>query len=201
MRFFTRTELLVTVVGLLCIGILSYFNFSTSLRRARDSQRREDLGRLSDALNSFHQDFGFFPPSSPDGKIIACKGENFDEVVAELKTLKHFDLALYITGLVSCEWGWDGLSEFTDGTSYIRTIPTDPKHAEGIRYLYISNLNRYQLFSYLEGTESEIGYDSGIVGRSLNCGTKICSFGKAYSITPLDKSIEEYENELLQKKK
>ena len=52
----------------------------------------------------------------------------------------------------------------------------------------------------LEGKGNEIGFDEAIIGRNLPCGEEICNFGRAFSVTPLDKSIQEYENELLQDK-
>jgi len=35
-----------------------------------------------------------------------------------------------------------------------------------------------------------------IVKRNISCGVKVCNYGRSYSTTPLDKSLEEYENEI-----
>lgn len=197
MRFFTKTELGVVLTTLFIIGSFSYFNFQVSFRKSRDSQRREDLGAVYNALNDFKRDFGFFPPNSSDGRIIACKGDNFDEVVEKLRDADYFDLNVYLTGLKPCDWGWDSLKEFSNNQVYMASIPTDPLHQKGYRYYYVSNLNRFQIFASLEGSKVEIGYSSAILDRQLNCGISICNTGRAYSTTPLEITLEEYENELV----
>ncbi|OGM11462.1 hypothetical protein A2Z22_00225 [Candidatus Woesebacteria bacterium RBG_16_34_12] len=199
MKPFTKQEILGISIILSFIFILSFLNFRISLRRARDAQRMADLGTIYDALNKYQQDFGFFPPSE-NGKIKACKATNFDEVIKLLSTLEQFDQEIYFSGLKACEWGIDSLKDLSDESyePYLRTIMADPKKDKGINYLYFSNTKRYQIYAYLEGEESEDGYNLGIVARNLSCGEKICSFGKAFGETPLDMSIEEYENELLQ---
>lgn len=197
MRLFTKSELTAVIFTFIILFTFSYINFQASLRRARDSQRRDDLGTIYNALGEFQTDFGFYPPASTDGRIIACKGDNFDSVIQKLKTLPEFDLQVYLTGLKPCDWGWDSLSEFSEGKTYLKTISSDPHHSLGVRYFYISNLNRFQIYSYLEGEKGEQGYNQGIVDRTIYCGNKICSFGRASGITPLEKSLEEYENELL----
>ena len=83
---------------------------------------------------------------------------------------------------------------------YLINLPQDPQANGGITYLYLSNTKRFQLYTYLEGKESEDGYSPGMVGRNLECGKNyICSFGKSFGETPLDKSIEKYEQILLEK--
>ncbi|MGB6838984.1 MAG: hypothetical protein WBD86_00975 [Microgenomates group bacterium] len=76
--------------------------------------------------------------------------------------------------------------------------PSDPHDSKGAKYYYLSNSKRYQIFACLEG-KSEAEYDLKIEARNLPCGARICNFGLSSGNTPLDKSIEEYENELLEK--
>lgn len=168
MTFFTKQETLVILLTLLVIFIVSFFNFKTSLRRQRDSERKNDLGFLTKALDKYLNDFGEFPVAAPDGKIVACTGTS-------------------PLLLVPCEWG--------KNSDYLSLLPIDPKAGEGYSYLYISNGRRYQIYATLEG-QDEAEYDPKIVARNLHCGTKICNFGRSFGKTPLDKSLEEYENEI-----
>ncbi|KKQ48653.1 MAG: hypothetical protein US75_C0001G0045 [Candidatus Woesebacteria bacterium GW2011_GWC1_38_13] len=199
MKSFTRSEIYGVGIILLVIASLTAFNLQVSLRRSRDSQRKADINAISDALGKYQADFGFFPPSTKDGKILACKGDNFGNVPDNLT--EEEKKAFFFKILKGCSWGDDALKDVNDEKyePYLRSIPKDPKFDEGLTYFYISNMNRYQIYAYLEGGSSEIGYREGIVKRMLSCGSKICSFGKAYSETPLEKSIEEYENEISEK--
>ncbi|MBI3443670.1 hypothetical protein HY008_03285 [Candidatus Woesebacteria bacterium] len=75
------------------------------------------------------------------------------------------------------------------------SLPHEPNEREGAKYLYLTNRRRFQVYASLEGAD-EAEYDARIVARDLNCGTRICNFGLASGQTPLEKSIEEYENEI-----
>jgi type II secretory pathway pseudopilin PulG len=201
MKFFNKSETLGVLIILGIVLIVSLFNFKIALRRARDSQRREDLGAIYNALGSYQAQFGFFPLGSSDGKIKACKPDNFNDLLEEFSKEYVFDTQGYLESLVTCEWGEDAFFDITEAeqTFYLKIIPQDPKTDIGISYFYISNSRLFQIYAYLEGEEDETGYDTTIVNRNLPCGNHICNFGRAYSITPLDKSLEEYENELMEK--
>jgi hypothetical protein len=129
-----------------------------------------------------------------------CKGETFDEVYADIQESKVFDRELFESGLRACEYGLDAFRDVTNDSypAYMEVIPTDPKAKEGFAYLYISNTRRFQIYSYLEGESDEEEYNPNLVARNLDCGNKICSFGKSSGDTPLDISIEEYEKLLLE---
>lgn len=192
MKFFTKSELKIVGSILFIIAFISFFNFRVSIRRARDNQRKNDFGTLQSALEEYNHYTGMYPLSSSEGKIIACKGDDtyFDEVLKTWVNLK------------ACDWGKDDLKDISDPESpiFMSPIPTDPKNLEGIAFRYISTGKRYQLLAFLEG-EDEAEFDPVIKSRNLSCGVEICNFGKASGNTPLDKSIEEYENELLEKEK
>jgi len=198
MKFFSKEELKVLFIILTAITLASFYNFRIALRRARDVQRRADIDLIHNALSAYQADYGFFPPSDSEGRIIACKGEKYDEVVGEMLNENKIERNLYFEGLADCEWYFDGLVNLESREVYLEKIPGDPRNGQGIRYRYISNTNRFQLYAFLEGESEEEGFRDNIVGRTLGCGTKICNFGKAYGESPLDKSLEEYENELLQ---
>lgn len=198
MRWFTKSESLVVFIIFLIVASVTIFNLSISIRRARDVQRRGDLGAISDALEKFYTEYGFFPPSE-GGRIKLCKASNFENILSQVNAKSDFDRELFFQGLRPCEWGIDSLSDVinSEGEPYMQTLPSDPMTSENIYYNYISNTKLYQIYSYLEGGDKEIGFDLGIVGRNLPCGSKTCSFGKSYGVTPLDRSIEQYELELL----
>jgi type II secretory pathway pseudopilin PulG len=199
MNFFKKDEIIIISLILLFLASVSFFNFKTALRRARDAQRRADVSSVANALEKFHKDYGKFPLSSEDGKIKACKPENFDDLVNKLNEDQSFSFSDYLSNLKACEWGKDSLASLIDEKKepYLQSLPRDPHYEDAITYYYLSNGNRYQIYTYLEGEEDALGYDEATVGRNLACGNEICSFGKSFGKTPLDKSIQEYENELL----
>jgi len=197
MKPFTKSEaILVSLIFLIVFSVTS-LGLKTSLRRARDAGRVSDLGTLTDALLTFYEDYGFFPPSE-EGKIKMCKGKNFDSVLAQMKEDKEFDFGKLESALRICEWGSDSLSDILDDTGlvYLERIPIDPRDGQGMKFLYLSNTRHFQVYAYLEGEDEEAGYNEKIVARNLFCGIEICSFGKSSGETPLDKSIEDYEEEL-----
>ena len=177
---FKKNELRVVVVIFLLLFAATGLNLQVSFRKSRDERRKGDLRAIYDALVYYHNDFSSFPASS-EGRIVACLAGYDENGIAQRK---------------ECEWGWEGLSNIFEEEPhvYINTLPTDPYHNAGSRYLYLSNGRTFQLYASLEG-KSEAEYDPAIVKRNLNCGNKICNYGLAFNDTPLDKSIEEYEND------
>ncbi|KKR28619.1 MAG: hypothetical protein UT61_C0045G0005 [Candidatus Woesebacteria bacterium GW2011_GWA1_39_8] len=198
MKFFSKREFFGVFIIFAVLVVITLKNLQVAERRARDAQRRSDLGSLSNAVGKYYEDFGFFPLTTSDGSIQACRGANYDELIKSLSQEMSFNRQKYLEGLVGCEWGKASLVDLQDSSypAYLKTIPEDPLTDEGLYYFYISDGRFYQVYAYLEGEESEDGYTPGIVARNLSCGEKVCNFGKAYGETPLDKSLEEYENEL-----
>ena len=190
MHFFNKQELIIVGAILIAIIGVSIPNFATSIMRARDSQRKNDLGTLKNALATFQNDLGSYPLSSADGKILAC--DPVETTAVSKETVITYG---------SCDWGNDPFADELDPTypAYIKILPHDPKSDTGASYLYISNGARFQVYAHLEVEEDE--FDPKIVARGLACGDQICNFGKSSGDTPLEKSIEEYENELLEEKR
>ena len=200
MKTFTKGEIIGISLILLVVFVATAFNLQIAIRRARDAQRREDLGNIADSLEQFQADFGFFPPAV-GGHILACEGDNFKEISLQLQGKKQFDRDLFFQGLRACEWGTDSFKNLLNNMTYLATIPGDSKYDEGISYYYMSNSKRYQIYAYLEGENDETGYNIGIASRNLPCANYVCNFGKAYGATPVDQSIEDYENLLIEKTK
>lgn len=201
MKFFSKKEIGWILVILILIASASLYNFRISLRRARDAQRKADLGQIANAIGAFQNDFGFYPPSL-DGKIVACKKEGVDDYAEYKNSLLTKDNEIDLFEIYDpCEWGVDSLSDVFDPEypPYVNTLPMDPQGSTGAYYTYISNKNRFQLYTGLEGKDED-DMQSVIAERNISCGTYICDFGRASGATPLEKSIEAYENELLQEK-
>ncbi len=181
----TNEEIIGILIILIAVFLVFSVNLRVSIRRARDAQRKSDVRSISDSLNKYQNDFGFFPLSE-GGKIVACRGEiNSTTGTYEFK---------------ACEWAIDSLIDISDPSylPYLSKIPYDPDKDKGASYYYLSNGKKYQIYAALEGRD-EAEYDLKIEARKLSCGIKICNFGLASGALPLDKSIEEYENEMEKK--
>lgn len=178
MKFFSKSEFKVILIIFAGLVIISLPNFIVSLRRARDAQRKADIGSIQDALFRYQADFGTFP-LSVDGKIAACEPVSYVEV-SGIKT----------PVFSACDWGESSLADLSDSSypPYLKLIP-------GGSYYYFSNGSRFQIYGSLEG-KSEDEYDESIIKRGILCGLKICNFGKSSGKTPLDRSIEVYESEI-----
>lgn len=185
MKSFTKSELKGIFFILFVLVAVSAPNFIVSLRRARDAQRKADIGTIHDSLLRYQGDFGTFPLSI-DGKIAACEPVTFVEK-GGVKT----------PVFSACKFGKDSLKDVSDSSypAYMLTIPNDPQNASGYSYYYLSNGSRFQIYGALEG-KSEDEYDESIIVRGLPCGEKVCNFGKSFAKTPLDVSIEEYETKI-----
>ena len=195
LKRFTKNELTVVTLIFVVIIFASYINLKASIVRARDAQRRADLKAVANALEKYNSEFGFFPPSSDDGKILACRGPNFEAVIEEIK--EEFDLNKYFQGLRECSWGQDKFGDLSGlETIYLEKLPNDPNSNQGSTFLYLSNTKRYQIYGHLEGGKNEEGYDEEIIKRGLSCGNQVCNYGLAFGSTPLNISIDEYENQL-----
>lgn len=184
---FTRKELFIVCITLAGIVLATYLNLQVSLRRARDVQRKGDVRAIANALDAYQIDTASYP-ANDNGKIVACFGGVDENNIPQR---------------VACSWREDSLRDifYTDPNypAYLNTIPGDPHYKDGVEYVYLSNGRHFQIFAALEGAD-EPEYNPEIVARNIMCGTRVCNFGLANGQTPLEKSIEEYENELRLKK-
>lgn len=190
MKFFTKEEVKKISLIFLVLLTVSFINFRGSLRKARDAQRKADLTFVKEKLEEYQSEVGYYPPASFDGRMMACKGE---QTVINLEFKR-------VENPIVCKWGEDSLVNYFSDTpkTILARLPRDPQSADGIRYIYKSSQDRFQLYASLEG-RNEAEYNAKIAALKIKCGTRVCNFGKAFSDTPLDKSIQEYENELLRK--
>ena len=177
MNNFSNSELKAILVIFAFLVVISTPNFIVSLRRARDAQRKADIGSIQDALYKYQADFGTFPLSI-GGKIAACEPVSYKEV-AGIKT----------PVFSACDWGESSLADLSDSSypAYLKLIPNGS-------YYYFSNGSRFQIYGGLEGKDED-EYDESIIKRGISCGSVVCNFGKSSGTTPLNMSIEEYESQ------
>jgi len=175
MKFFSKPELISLAVIFIILIAVSWPNFSLSLRRSRDQIRRDDIGNIQAAIDVYFGDYGVFPASTSDGKMVVCKGPETDQI-----------------RLVPCNWGQDTWINLTPGVNkvYLKVLPGDPKLNQGTSYAYFSDGSRYQLFGSMEGID-EPSYDAKLAARGVKCGNKICNIGRANNV-PLYITVEEY---------
>ena len=161
MKFFTKKEKKIILLILVCLFTIVGINMKVSLRRGRDNTRKNDLSVLQKALDIFISKYQMFPPSV-DGKIEGCFGP---DTKVDPKTGKLINLHV-------CEWGKDVFEN-------IQTLPKDPNYKKGASYLYLSDTKKYRIYISLEGKD-EAEYTPAIINKNLQCGTKICNYGREY---------------------
>ncbi|MBP7118883.1 type II secretion system protein GspG [Candidatus Woesebacteria bacterium] len=164
-----KREAIAVFFFLALIMFATYVNLQNSFRKSRDAQRLGDVQTVANALEVYFKDMGEYP-ASDNGKIVGCGS---------------------FKALTTCEWGEVFHEE------YLRNLPRDPQFKDGASYRYVSDGNRFQLYASLESS-SEPEFNERVIDLSLSCGNRICNFGRASGKTPLDKTLSQYENELIE---
>ena len=166
---FTRPELLgvASIIG--AIILLSLRNFQISEIRSRDEQRKNNATNLVHALEKYHDDFGVFPPSTPNGRIVACGDPN---------------------NVIPCEWGKSKLADLNDHSIvYMDPIPIDPRQGQGISLKYISNGSEFQILTHLEHP-NDPARSKIVESWGLDCGKSRCNYGVTGSLRPVTQRIK-----------
>lgn len=204
MKPFSKKEWKLTALILAFIVLISAYNFNLAIKKGRDVTRKNDLFAAANALDKYSRDFGFFPLSSNSGEIRACiqEGLSIDEFVESILASREDEKVSAEDLFEACTWGEDNLEDVTDENypDYLSPIPADPLDAKEIQYFYFSNGRRFQLLAHLEWKNQD-EYDEQVEQRGIYCGAELCNFGRASGSTPINRSIEQYEAELLEKKK
>lgn len=160
MNPFSKNELKSIIIILICLFGVFIFNISISLRRGRDSIRKNDISAIQKSLDTYYQKYRIYPLSNESGQIIGC----FDgDVVRDKSTGAPLNT-------VPCLWGE---SRFEDKN----LMPRDPSYKKGASYKYISDGSRYEIYISLEGKD-EAEFTPQIASKYLQCGTKICNYGR-----------------------
>jgi len=166
MYFFKKNEFVALIVIFLILLGVSIPNFAMSVRRSRDQVRRDDLGSLMGALEKYKIDFGVYPRSSSDGKIVNCLQPG--------EYPYQDEKGVWILNTIPCRWGVDAFSNLLTKNTYMNILPRDPKWDEGRSYLYLSDGDRYQILAAMEGKDEPEIY-AKIISENLMCGNDICN--------------------------
>ncbi len=184
-KIFSKSETISLIVIFIILTTISIPNFAASLRRSRDQVRRDDMGSLMGAIGQYQIDFGVYPPSSEDGRIVDCLKPGD----APYKDEKGF----WVINSIPCVWGQDAFANLLTKREYMTVLPRDPDWQKGASYRYISDGDRYQLFASMEGgNEPEV--DARIVAEGLGCGTRICNIGRSVNCD-IPKTLRQCEEE------
>lgn len=158
-RGFTLIELLVVMAILSILAVIVTGTFTSSMRRGRDSRRKDDLRSISSALETYFNDKGAYP-TGVNGVMTGC-----DALDAQ-----------------PCNWG--GQFKDNKGTLYMVLIPKDPLETQ--KYYYVSGGASYKLYAKLENTldQGDGVSQAGYSGTSCNFGSTIlCTYGIASTNT------------------
>ncbi len=159
MKPFSKIEAKSILIILIVLSVVVFINMQVSLRRGRDSIRKNDISYIQKALDTYYQKYRVYPKSTDDGRIIGC----FNEEVA-------FDATRLPINVTICEWGKSSFEE-------IKTMPRDPRADRGTNYRYISNGIGYSFYVALEGKD-EAEYTVSVEKQNLQCGNQICNYGR-----------------------
>jgi len=179
-RTITKKEAFGILLILVFIFFITFLNFLVSKRNERDNIRNLDITNIARGLEKYRVDYGYYPKSDSEGKIIACKGN-------ETSVQKVNGKAVYKTGakkpvllnLISCNWGKDSLYDVMDINypHYLGVIPADPQSNSGVSYRYESDGSRYKVYvSYERNTIMD--YRKDIKREKILCGKRFCNAGR-----------------------
>ena len=189
---FTRAETISLIIIFVVLAAVSIPNFAASLRRARDQVRRDDLGGMQKYLALYYAEFGQFPLSSPDGKVMDCIAPG-DKPFKDKK-------GNWVVNTIPCIWGKDRFINLITGKVYSPTsLPNDPDWNKGVAYFYMSDGDRYQIFASME-ISSEAEVDPKIISQKISCGSRICNVGRSFGCN-IPKTLKECEEEASSLKK
>jgi type II secretion system protein G len=162
---FTMIELLIVIVIMGILSAIGLGTFTSSQQKARDSKRKSNIRSISDALETYYNDFGSYPVSG-DGDIFGCGAGAVEECVPGGQ--------------------WENTDIGID-TIYMIQIPEDPNSG---KYYYISDGTKYQLYAHLENDKDKdvpkdvnndpLNYEEPeIDSGSSACVTGGCNYGKS----------------------
>ena len=156
---FTLLELLVVMMLIGILVAIGTGGFVQTQIKARDAQRKNDLGQLQRALESYLNDHGRYPADDA-GQIQVPNG----------------------VGTVTIAWG----EPFKDENNTVYMVKLIKDRTSPIReYYYRSNTagTKYQLFAALENSEDKNHFSLELVdslaAENVSCGQRDCVYGIA----------------------
>ncbi|OGY29573.1 MAG: hypothetical protein A3F35_02745 [Candidatus Woykebacteria bacterium RIFCSPHIGHO2_12_FULL_45_10] len=139
---FTLIELLVViaVIGILVTIVVVAINPAKLIGDSQDARRRSDLQALRTSMQLYYNDYKVYPPETATGEP-RC----YDNVGAAALDLNSNggSTKAWITTNAACG----------SGTTYIKSVPTDPINSGGFQYYYQSQDSQqaYRIVANLYG--------------------------------------------------
>lgn len=143
---FTLIELLVVIGIIAVLSALLFTNFSGVRERARDLQRKSDLGQIKGALRLYYNDYQQYPAHNASGEIMGCG----------------------IDGIAACAWG----TVFSAGAGpviYMTQLPSDPLSGSSYTYTQVDE-DQFTITTTLENVS-----DDSAAKSQLKCGAQASS--------------------------
>ena len=142
---FTLIEILVVCSIIAILATVVFISYSQSQLKSRDSRRKSDLEAISQAVNLFKNENGFYPPGAAVGTTLIYAPWN---------------------GLISSS------TLTTSLNAYLSSLPNDPKTSFP-NYYYMTNYTdvthtttKYRIYSILENTKDSQYKRCSISGSS-----------------------------------
>ncbi|MBU2592363.1 prepilin-type N-terminal cleavage/methylation domain-containing protein, partial [Patescibacteria group bacterium] len=129
---FTLIELLVVMAILAILSTVAFGQYRISQLKARDAQRKGDIGNIARGLEMYYNDNQAYPLSDAAGRMSVSQSGS----------------------LTALDWG----SEFaTDEVIYMKVLPRDPTASGGnLNYCYQSDDGSYyKIFVKLENDQDK----------------------------------------------
>ena len=149
---FTLIELLIVIIIMGILATIGITAFANAQKKGRDSKRKTDIAQIQRALEAYINDYGTYPKSDTEGRILGCG-----------------------SGEEACVWG-SAFANTSNGTVYLASLPKDTKG--GYAYEFIEP-NGYRIYSRLENTNDieVVKQADGSAGQyEETCGTTYCNY-------------------------
>ncbi len=135
-RSFTLIELLIVITIMAILIATGTYSWQAAQIKARDNRRKVDLKAIQQALESFYQTNGRYPPATYDARIYT--GGWYTQI-----------------STTSAQWSLDVRQALEAG--YISKVPQDPTYANSSSDYFYWNptISTYRLYSRMENTKDQ----------------------------------------------
>lgn len=184
----TKKEGFGILVILFFILFITFVNFLVSKRNERDNIRNLDVTNIARSLEKYRVDYGYYPKSDSEGRIIACKGDKTSiQKVKGKAVYKAGAKKPILLNLAACDWGKDSLYDVMDINypHYLEIIPADPQSNLGVSYRYESDGSGYKIYVSYEG-KTTMDYRKSIKEKKILCGKRFCNAGRTIGAKVLE---------------
>jgi prepilin-type N-terminal cleavage/methylation domain-containing protein len=127
---FTLVELIIVIaiLGVLAVSAIAILNPFAQFQKGNDVRRKSDLAQIQRALESFYQDYGFYPTGNGNTGY----------------RMNYIDKTTLVAVTVSWGSAWQ---------PYINVVPQDPSATK--KYIYYSTGQSYYIYASLDRGSSD----------------------------------------------